>query len=99
MHAIGFTRRFLVGSIVTEGLLIGLAAGALGSAIAWLVLLILGSDLVFGGRLIVHVTPMVAVGSVALAAAIGLVSAGIPALNATRRDIATALRATVLLAA
>jgi putative ABC transport system permease protein len=95
MHAIGFTRRFLVGSIATEGLAIGLAAGGLGAAIAWLVLIILGSDLVFGGRLIVHVTPMVAFGSVDLAAAIGLVSAAIPGLNATRRDIATALRATV----
>ena len=37
MRSIGFTRRMLVGSIASEGLLIGLAAGALGSAIAWLV--------------------------------------------------------------
>ncbi len=95
MRSIGFTRRMLVGSIASEGLLIGLAAGALGSAIAWLVLWVLGSDLLFGGRLIIHLTPMVAVGSVALAAGIGLLSAVIPALTATHRDIATALRATV----
>ena len=95
MRSIGFTRRMLVGSIATEGLLIGLTAGGLGSAIAWLVLFILGSDLLFAGRLIIHLTPMVAFGSVGLAAAIGLVSAAIPALNATRHDIATALRATV----
>jgi ABC-type antimicrobial peptide transport system permease subunit len=76
-------------------LLIGLAAGALGSAIAGLVLWVLGSDLFFGGRLIIHLTPTVAVGSVALAAGIGLLSAAVPALTATRRDIATALRATV----
>jgi len=38
---------------------------------------------------------MVATGSIALAAAIGFLSAAVPALNATRRDIATALRATV----
>jgi putative ABC transport system permease protein len=95
MRSIGFTRRMLVGSIASEGLLTGLAAGALGSAIAWLVLWILGSDLLFGGRLIIHLTSTVAVGSVALAAGIGLISAVIPALNATRRDIATALRATV----
>ena len=45
--------------------------------------------------MIIHLTPMVAFGSVALAATIGFVSAAIPALTATRRDIATALRATV----
>jgi putative ABC transport system permease protein len=95
MRSLGFTRRMLVGSIVLEGLMIGLAAGALGAAIAYLALAILGSDLLFGGRLILHLTPGVAAGSVALAAAIGLFSAAIPALNATRRDIATALRATV----
>jgi putative ABC transport system permease protein len=95
MRSIGFTRRMLVGSIATEGLVIGLAAGALGSAIAWLVLWILGSDLLFGGRLVIHLTTTVAVGSVALAAGIGLLSAAIPGLTATHRDIATALRATV----
>ena len=93
MRSIGFTRRMLVGSIVTEGILIGLAAGILGSAIAYLVLSVVGSNLIFEGRLIIHLTPAVAAGSIALAAAIGLVSAAIPALTATRRDIATALRA------
>jgi putative ABC transport system permease protein len=95
MRSIGFTRRWLVGSLVTEGVLIGLAAGILGSAIAYLVLRILGSDLFFAGRLLLHLTATVAAGSIALAAGIGLLSAAIPALNATRRDIATALRATV----
>jgi putative ABC transport system permease protein len=95
MRSIGFTRRMLVVSIVIEGVLIGLAAGLLGSAIAWMVLKVLGSDLLFAGRLVIHLTPMVALGSIVLAAAIGLLSAALPALNATRRDIATALRATV----
>ncbi len=95
MRSIGFTRRMLVGSIVTEGVLIGLAAGILGSAIAYLVLSVAGSNLIFAGRLIIQLTPMVATGSIALAAAIGLLSAAIPAFNATRHDIATALRATV----
>jgi len=95
MRSIGFTRRMLVGSIVTEGVLIGLAAGILGSAIAYLVLSVVGSNLIFEGRLIIQLTPMVATGSIALAAAIGFLSAAVPALNATRRDIATALRATV----
>jgi putative ABC transport system permease protein len=95
MRSIGFTRRVLVGSIVTEGVIIGLAAGLLGCAIAYLVLKIVGSNLIFEGRLIIHLTPAVAIGSVALAGAIGFLSAAIPALTATRRDIATALRATV----
>jgi len=94
MRSIGFTRRMLVGSIVIEGLLIGLAAGLFGSAIAWLVLKILGSDMLFAGRLVIHLTLTVALGSVGLAAGIGFLSAAIPALNSTRRDIATALRAT-----
>jgi putative ABC transport system permease protein len=95
MRSIGFTRRMLVGSIVIEGFLVGLGAGLLGSALAYLTLAVLGSDLLFAGRLMIHLTPMVAAGSIALAAAIGLLSAAIPALNATRHDIATALRATV----
>jgi putative ABC transport system permease protein len=95
MRSIGFTRRMLVGAIVSEGVMIGLAAGLLGCAIAYLVLLVVGSNLIFEGRLIIHLTPMVAIGSIALAAAIGFTSAAIPALTATRRDIATALRATV----
>jgi putative ABC transport system permease protein len=95
MRSLGFTRRMLVGSIVIEGLMIGLAAGALGAVLAYLALAILGSDLLFAGRMVLHLTPAVAAGSIALASVIGLSSAAIPALNATRYDIATALRATV----
>ncbi len=95
MRSIGFTRRMLVSSIVTEGVLIGLSAGIMGAAIAYLVLNFAGSRVIFTGRLVLELTPTVAAGSIALAAGIGLLSAAIPALNATRRDIATALRATV----
>lgn len=42
MRALGFTRRTLVGLIVTEGLLMGLAAGALGCGIAYCLLRIFG---------------------------------------------------------
>src|SRR5260370_28713436 len=45
MRALGFTRRTLVGFIVVEGLLIGLVAGALGSAIAYIALRIAGPSL------------------------------------------------------
>jgi putative ABC transport system permease protein len=93
MRALGFTRRTIVGFIVTEGLMMGLAAGAMGSAIAFGLLRIFGPGLLgpeFGLRLM----PSVASESVAAAAAIGLLSATIPAISATRRAIADSLRAT-----
>ncbi len=72
MRSLGFTRRMLVGSIAIEGLLIGLAAGALGSrnrmagAMAFRIGSAFRRDV-----LILHLTPAVAAGSVALAAGIG----------------------------
>jgi putative ABC transport system permease protein len=93
MRAIGFTRGSLVGFLVAEGLLIGLAAGVLGSTIAYIALRIAGPSLLgpeFGLRLM----PVVAAESVAVAAGIGLVSSAIPALSATRRAIADSLRST-----
>jgi putative ABC transport system permease protein len=93
MRAIGFTRRTLVSFLITEGLLMGLAAGAIGSAIAYGLLRIFGPALLgpdFGLRLM----PAVASESIAVAAAIGLLSATIPALSATRRAIADSLRST-----
>jgi putative ABC transport system permease protein len=93
MRAIGFTRRTLVSFLITEGLLMGLAAGAIGSAIAYGLLRIFGPALLgpdFGLRLM----PAVASESIAVAAAIGLLSAAIPALSATRRAIADSLRST-----
>jgi putative ABC transport system permease protein len=95
MRSIGFTRAMLVGSIVAEGVAIGIIAGAIGAGLAYVVMHFVGSYLLFAGRLVLAVTPSVAIGSIALSAAIGLLSAAIPALNATRHDIAAALRATV----
>jgi putative ABC transport system permease protein len=93
MRALGFTRRTLVGFLIAEGMLMGLVAGALGSAIAYGLLRIFGPALLgpdFGLRLM----PAVAAESIAVAAAIGLVSAAIPALSATRRAVADSLRTT-----
>ncbi len=93
MRAIGFTRRSIVGLLVTEGMLMGLVAGALGSAFSYGALRIAGPSLLgpeFGLRLM----PAVAAESVAIAAVIGLASAAIPALSGTRRSITDSLRAT-----
>ena len=93
MRALGFTRRSLVGFMVAEGLLMGLMAGALGSTIAYSALRIAGPSLL-GPEFGLHLMPAVAGESVAVAAVIGLVSAAIPALSATRRVIADSLRST-----
>ena len=95
MRSIGFTRRMLVGSVVIEGVLIGFAAGASGALLAYLVLSVVGPNLLFAGRVVFRLMPSVAAETIGIAAAIGLLSAAIPALNATRRDIAEALRATI----
>jgi putative ABC transport system permease protein len=94
MRAIGFTRRSLVGFLVAEGMLMGLVAGALGAAIAYGLLRIFGPALL-GPDFGLHLMPAVAAESVAVAAVVGLVSAAIPALSATRRAIADSLRSTV----
>ena len=93
MRALGFTRGSLVIFLITEGLLMGLAAGALGSAIAYVALRIAGPSLL-GPDFGLHLMPAVAGESVAVAAIIGLVSSAIPALSATRRAIADSLRST-----
>ncbi len=93
MRALGFTRRSLVGFMVTEGMLMGLVAGALGTAIAYGALRLAGPSLL-GPEFGLHLMPVVAAESVAVAAAIGLFSAAVPALAATRRAIADSLRTT-----
>jgi putative ABC transport system permease protein len=93
LRALGFTRGVLVIFLVTEGLLMGLAAGVLGSAIAYVALRIAGPSLM-GPEFGLHLMPAVAGESVAVAAIIGLVSSAIPALSATRRAIADSLRST-----
>jgi putative ABC transport system permease protein len=91
MRALGFTRRRLVGFIVAEGMLMGLVAGVLGTAIAYGALRIAGPSLM-GAEFGLHLMPVVAAESVAVAAGIGLLSAAIPALSTTRRAIADSLR-------
>lgn len=93
MRALGFTRVTLVGFLITEGLMMGLIAGAFGSAIAYTLMRLFGPALLgpeFGLRLM----PSVAAESITVAAAIGLLSATIPALSATRRPITNSLRFT-----
>jgi len=92
MRAVGFTRARLVRFMIAEGVLIGFAAGAFGLSIAYGVLRVFGAK-ALGEEFGLHLMPMVAFESVTIAAAIGLLSAAIPALSATRRTIVDSLRA------
>ena len=81
--------------MTAEGLLMGAIAGAIGCLSSFAALSVPAR---LGGPLgvvmqYVHLTPLVAVASVAIAAAIGFLSVAIPALSATRRDIVEMLRA------
>ncbi len=95
MRAIGFTRRSIVARILVEGLIVGVAGGALGCILA-----LLGFELlprVSGalGPLALAMTlqPRIVAYSFLIAALIGAASGFIPATLATRGDIATELRA------
>jgi putative ABC transport system permease protein len=95
MRALGFTPRALATLMTAEGLLMGAIAGAIGCLASFAALSVPAR---IGGPLgmimqYVHLTPSVAVASVAIAAAIGLLSVAIPALRATRRNIVEMLRA------
>jgi putative ABC transport system permease protein len=95
MRAIGFTRFSIVARILVEGLIVGVAGGALGCVLA-----LLGFELlprVSGalGPLALAMTlqPRIVAYSFLIAALIGAASGFIPATLATRGDIATELRA------
>ena len=95
MRAVGFTPRALATLMTAEGLLMGAIAGAIGCLASFAALSVPAR---IGGPLgmimqYVHLTPSVAVASVVIAAAIGLLSVAIPALRATRRNIVEMLRA------
>jgi putative ABC transport system permease protein len=95
MRSLGFTRRMVAALVIAEGTLIGIAGGALGCVLAFVALRLLpyaGASLGPFAQ-ILRLLPIVVVESFAIAAAIGLVSAAIPVLSATRRDIASELRA------
>jgi putative ABC transport system permease protein len=95
MRSFGFTRAAVVSMAVAEGLILGLAGGALGCAAAWTGLKLLPHASRSIGMLayaIAMPNQSIANGMV-IAAAIGALSAFIPAAAATRRDISSMLRA------
>jgi putative ABC transport system permease protein len=97
LRAIGFTRRAVVMLVLGEGMLIGLGSGLLGCAIAYAALKSLPHFAHALGPIarIMRLMPSVAAASVALATAIGLLSAAIPGLTVTRRRISDEIRAVI----
>jgi putative ABC transport system permease protein len=95
MRSMGFTRPLMIGFFAGEGLLIGLGGGLLGCAIAYFALRILpyAANALGPLALVIRLLPAVVVQSLAAATLIGVASAMIPAILATRREIAGELRA------
>jgi putative ABC transport system permease protein len=94
MRSIGYTRRAMLALLVAEGAAIGIAGGAIGCVLAWAVLKVLAYVSSGQGLFpLLKLLPQVGVESFGMAMLIGVGSAAIPALIATRGDIASELRA------
>ncbi len=95
LKVLGFTRGTILGIILTESVLLSLIGGVLGVVLASLATGIVRSGPAFLDQLAhLQLTPSVALLCIAIAAAIGLVSALLPALQASRMPILEALKST-----
>jgi putative ABC transport system permease protein len=95
LRAIGFPRRLILASLVGEGLVMGLVGGALGCLLGWLLFKFVALNSTALGQLALalSVPPTIVGAGLAIAATMGMLSALIPALGATRRNISDGLRA------
>jgi putative ABC transport system permease protein len=88
LKAIGYTGRFVLGLVLTESVLIAGIGGALG---LWLVHAAIQQDLT-QGLILLYLPPSSIVMGAMVALVTGVLSGLIPALNAMRLNVATALR-------
>lgn len=97
LRAIGFTQGSVVALVLGEGAMVGLASGLLGCGVAYLALTNLPRFSATLGPIanILHLVPGVAAESIALAGAIGLLSAAIPAVAVARHPISDEIRALI----
>ncbi|MGH7948684.1 MAG: ABC transporter permease [Candidatus Binataceae bacterium] len=95
LRAIGFPRGTILASLVAEGLVMGVVGGALGCFVGWLLLkfVALKSTALGPLALAMGVPPTIIGAGLAIAALLGMLSALIPAVGATRRNISDGLRA------
>jgi putative ABC transport system permease protein len=93
MKALGFRRWKLLLLLLSEGALVSLTGGVIGCGLAWLMLLGLDPATMTQGFLQqLDVTPDVIGAGLAIAVAIGLMSAGIPALRVSMVTVSEGLR-------
>ncbi|HEV2177786.1 MAG TPA: ABC transporter permease [Terriglobia bacterium] len=93
LKTLGYTRQTILGIILGEAVAVSLAGAALGLLLASVMTIGVRSMPTFNAQLeTLSIAPSVAVLLLAVAAAIGLVSAFIPAYNASRISIVEALR-------
>lgn len=94
LQTLGFTGSLIGRLIIAEGLLLGLLGGVAGAAAAYLFMSFsLLSLSVEGLTMTVQTTPAVILVGLAISAALGVVAGLIPAVQASRREIAQCFRA------
>ena len=88
LKAIGYTSRFVLGLVLTESIVIALIGGAVGIGLAKL---IIRQDLT-QGLILLYLPASAMTAGILVAVATGVVAGALPALNAMRLNVATALR-------
>jgi putative ABC transport system permease protein len=88
LKAIGFTSKFVLGLVLAESLLIAAVGGSVG---LWLARVITDQDLT-SGLILLYLPLSALVVGLAIALVTGLMAGLIPAVNAMRLNVATALR-------
>lgn len=91
LRAIGFKRRAILGSIITESVMLSLVAGVLGLLIGGAVAM-LPVELPYTGGGAVDLGAAQALSALILAAFIGLIGGGLPAIQAARTTVVEQLR-------
>lgn len=89
LRSLGLRKSHILGIVVGESILVALAGGAVGIGLSSLLLV---SDKVFGGMILLSLRPATLALAAAVSILIGLVGAVLPAIRATRLSIVEALR-------
>ncbi len=95
LKTLGFTPGTILGVLLGEGVVIALAGGGLGCALAWgFCEMLRNAEIPIPQFRVMNVTPLIVTLSLLIAALIGLLSALIPAIGAARRSVVDSLRHT-----
>jgi putative ABC transport system permease protein len=92
MRSIGFPSRTILAMLLAESAVIGLAGGILGCGAGYIVLRVFSISSPVQGMTGLQMPPIIVVATLTIAAAIGVLSALVPARAAARRNIVETLR-------